>query len=90
MTPAEVAEWVERLRDDERARMRDHLKRQRRAQSAVKPHAEHRQAERRLREAATAEADPDRRRELLRQADHHAMKAEELVRMVERLANESG
>ena len=90
MTPTEFSEWVERLPDDQRARMRDHLKRQRRAQAAVKPHAEHREAERRLREAATAEADPDRRRDLLDQADGHAARSGELVRMVERIANESG
>ena len=90
MMPTEFSEWVERLPDDQRARMRDHLKRQRRAQAAVKPHAEHREAERRLREAATAEADPDRRRDLLSQADRHAARSGELVRMVERIANESG
>ena len=88
MTPTEFAEWVERLPDEQRARMRDQLKRQRRAEAAVKPHAEHRDVERRLRKAATAEADPDRRRALLSQADRHAAKADELVRMVERLANE--
>ena len=49
MTPTGFSEWVERLPDEQRARMRDHLKRQRRAQAAVKPHAEHRGAERHLR-----------------------------------------
>ena len=87
---AEFDEWVSRLPDEKRARMLDHRKRQLCAQAAVKPHAEHRAAERRLREAAGAEADPDRRRELVGQADHHAKKAEELVRMVEQLANENG
>ena len=75
--------------DDERARMKAHLERQRRAQAAVQPHAEHREADRRLRAAAHATSDPERRRDLLRQADHHAGKAAELVTMVERLANGS-
>ena len=67
--------------------MADFLDRQRRAQAAVAPHAEHLAAERRLRAAATAEPDPARRRELLQQADDHAAKAAELVDLVERLAN---
>ena len=67
--------------------MADFLDRQRRAQAAVRPHAEHLAAERRLRAAAATEADPDRRRELIRQADDHAAKAAELVNLVERLAN---
>ena len=83
----DLAEWVRRLADDERARMQGHLERQRRARAAVKPHAEYREAERLLRAEAKATSDPDRRRGLLRQADHHAGKATELVRMVERLAN---
>ena len=74
--------------DDRRARMEAHLERQRRAQAAVKPHAEQREAERRLRAVADATSDPERRRDLLRQADYHAGKAAELVRMVERLAND--
>ena len=60
--------------------MADFLDRQRRAQAAVAPHAEHLAA-------ATAEPDPARRRELLQQADDHAAKAAELVALVERLAN---
>ena len=67
--------------------MADFLDRQRRAQAAVAPHAEHLAAERRLRAAATAEPDPARRRELLQQADDHAAKAAELVALVDRLAN---
>ncbi len=67
--------------------MTDFLDRQRRAQAAVRPHAEHLAAERRLRAAVATEADPDRRRELIRQADDHAAKAAELVDLVERLAN---
>ena len=66
--------------------MRDHLDRQRRVQAAVRPHAEHLAAERRLRAAAAAELDLRRRRDLIRQADDHAAKAAELVEMVERLA----
>ena len=80
----EFSEWPP---DDERARMKAHLERQRRAQAAVKPHAEHREAERRLRAEAAVTADPDRRRNLLVQADRHAGKAADLVKMVERLAN---
>ena len=79
-------EW---LPDDEQARMQAHLERQRRVQAAVKPHAEHREAERRLRGEAAVTADPDRRRDLLLQADRHAGKAADLVKMVERLANGS-
>ena len=85
--PSAFSEWVNRLPDDELVRMHAHLERQRRAQAAVKPHAEHWEAERRLRAAADATSDPDRRRNLLRQADHHAGKAADLLKMVEGLAN---
>ena len=61
---AESMEFSEWLPDDEQARMQTHQERQRRAQAAVKPHAEHREAERRLRAEAAVTADPDRRRDL--------------------------
>ena len=87
--PSAFSEWLMSLPDDERARMEAHLERQRGAQAAVKPHAEHREAESRLRAAATVTSDPAQRRDLLRQAHHHTEKAVELVTMIERLANGS-
>ena len=86
---AEFSAWEADLPGDERERMRAHVERQRRAQAAVKPHAEHREAERRLRAAADATADPAQTRDLFRQADHHASEAIKLVRMVEKLASGS-
>ncbi|MCY4372444.1 MAG: hypothetical protein OXC31_01650 [Spirochaetaceae bacterium] len=86
MAAPEFPEWVEQLPPDERTRMRDHLDRQRRA-ATVAPHAELRAVERRLREAAAADPDPDRRRVLTRAADYTARAAAELVTLAELLAN---
>ena len=84
----ELPEWVVELPADEQARMRAHLKRRRRVQDAVRPNAEHLKAERQLRHEAATTSDPHQRLALLRQADHHARKASELVKMVERMAND--
>ena len=65
---------------------RDHLDRQRRTQKAVGPHAELQSIERRLRAAAVADPDPERRRVLLRASDHAAG---ELVTLAELLATPS-
>lgn len=81
------AGWVDSLPADKRARMRAHLKRRRQVRDAVRPHAEHREAERRLREEADATSDPDRRRALLRQADLHAGAAADLVKMIDGVAS---
>ena len=83
----ELPKWAERLPEAERAKMRDHIERQRRARAAVEPHARHREAERRLREAAADAADPDQRNDLLRRAERHDAQAAELVELVEKLAN---